>query len=132
MATHTRPLDPPGRVERDARLADALVEGERLVQRPAVLDGVEAAGGHGAAGVPSSLKEGLVGPIARQARALPQTMPVPRGPKGHLWQPAMEKWAPGSGMVTSSTPRPCTIGRVPWRPPGRCAEDDDIAETVAA
>ena len=35
---------------RDPRLADALVEAERLRQRPAVLEGVEAAGRHGGAG----------------------------------------------------------------------------------
>ena len=42
------------------------------------------------------------------APGLPQTSPVPRGPKSHLWQPVAKKSHPRSGSRTLSIPNPWT------------------------
>ena len=53
-------------------------------------------------------KLGIVGSSRRQAADRPQSSPVPRGPKSHLWQPAANRSQPSSAGDVSSTPKPCT------------------------
>ena len=61
-----------------------------------------------AAKLSPSMKDGIVGLTSAQASERPQTMPVPRGPKSHLWQPETRKSQPRSGGCSGSTPKPCT------------------------
>ena len=93
----------------DARLADREVKAERLGQRPAVLERLEAARRDARPGRqrlgrlalhpqlerrPVERRDGPWCPF--QASGRPQTMPVPRGPNSHLWQPATKKSQPRS------------------------------------
>jgi hypothetical protein len=59
-------------------------------------------------GVPVSMNEGIVWVTCCHALGRPQTMPVPRGPKSHLWHPAAKKSQPRAGSLTFSTPKPWT------------------------
>ena len=56
--------------------------------------------------LPSKL--GIVGSSRRQAADRPQSSPVPRGPKSHLWQPVANRSQPSSTGDVSSTPNACT------------------------
>ena len=50
----------------------------------------------------------MTGCTAFHAAGLAQTIPVPRGPKSHLWQPAMRKSQRRSATLSFSTPTACT------------------------
>ena len=61
---------------------------------------------HAAYARPSKL--GIVGSSRRHAADRPQSRPVPRGPKSHLWVPATKKSQPRSSKSTSSAPNAWT------------------------
>ena len=75
---------------------------------------------------------GIVG-TASHASGVPHTTPVPRGPKSHLWVPAMKKSQPRSSTVTSSTPSPWTPStHSSARRPSRSRSRSASAAAIAA